>query len=143
MSITTEKSMSIRYSETIPLNTPTVAALKTDSADATELLRQDIESCAGKVVSILRSYQRLKDNGGKIYTFTISSDIAIDTAGSGFFEVTFPVRLSYGCRELIEWINEKMVFSVQLDYSRASATITGEVFVDNAKEPDSEKPRGT
>ena len=126
--------MSIRYSETISLNAATAAAIKVESTDARELLRQDIETSSPKIVSILRDYQRLKDNGGKIFTFTISSDITIDIAGSGFFVVTFPVQVSYGCRELNEWIDEKMVLHIQVNFTRASATITGEEAVERVIE---------
>lgn len=117
--------MSIRYSEIIPLNIATVAALR-DDTDAGKLLRKDIESYPGKIVSVLRAYQQLKDAGsGKIYTFNIISDITVDKDGSGSFEVKFPVRVSYGCRELIEWVEEKMVLHLQVDFADFSASITG------------------
>jgi hypothetical protein len=122
--------MNIRYSETVRLSASTIEALSQDSINARELLRKDIEYGSGKIVSLLRRYERLKDNGGKIFSFTITGDITIDHTGAGFFEAKFPVQLSYGCRELNEWIDEKMVLSIQVDFTKTSAIITGEeVFV--------------
>lgn len=120
--------MGIRYSEKIPLSPATIQAWNRGVSDVVEPLKLDIENSAARIVSLLRDYQRLKDNGGFVHTFSIN-EISGDSTGLVYCEVTYPVRISYGCKDLNEWIDEKMVLSIQVDFEHSNAVVSGEEFL--------------
>lgn len=116
--------MGIRYSENIPLSQATIQAWSRGVPELQEPLKLDIENSAARIVSLLRNYQRLKDSVGFIHTFSIN-EISNDPKGLVFCEVKYPVRISYGCKDLNEWVEEKMVLSLQVDFEHTSAVVTG------------------
>jgi hypothetical protein len=78
--------MKVVYSEQIPLR-----ALPSGSCKREPVLQQ--------IVSLLRDYERVKDFGGHIYSFSIvanSPDMTHELTGT--IEIEFPIQIFNGCR---------------------------------------------
>ena len=119
--------MKVVYSEQIPLRAITLRQLQEGACFPTDNLLKDIENARDKIVSLLRDYERVKDFGGHIYSFSIvANSLDMTHEGTGTIEIEFPIQIFNGCRDLNDSLADKMKLHVSVEFDNGTARITGE-----------------
>lgn len=119
----------------IDIRNETIKAIQQDDGQKVDLLIADIEHANDTVISLLKNYAIEKDHHGQVYTYNPIKTLHINEDGHGGLTLFFPINVFNGCRDINIDFNEKVHVTIDINFERKKAILTGEALMP-IREPD-------
>lgn len=119
----------------IDLRDETIKAIQQDDDQKVNLLIADITQSKEVVINLLQNYAFEKDPHGQVYQFAPIEKLHLNENGHGVLKVFFSINVSYACSDINVDFNEKINVTIDINYDRKKAILTGEELMP-IREPD-------